>query len=191
MRARDALASLRGDPSGMVFDPAELEQGASAVLLAKEIGSILERHYAGHRWYLEVDDRGGIIKIFAGTCSGQWGYILKLADVQSSPGALRRAIVQAGGEILERFHQPAGPYNREAWLAAPRYLTGELKPDLSDKSAKVRRRERDEAIDDAIKKGALELKHVDEGGERHIIVRESRARDPADTAEARMRRSKC
>lgn len=169
-----------GDPNGMVYDPGQLLQGASSVILCKEIGELLERHYSGHQWFIEVDNHGGIIKIWAGSCSGEWGFMLKIADVQNSPGALRRAIVAAGGEILERYSQPPGRYNREAWLAAPRYATGELKPELSDKPASTRRRERDEVIDRLVREGAIEMDWVDHGDSRHLFMKDNRDDSPKE-----------
>lgn len=182
MRYQDALRNWYfdgGDPNGMVYDPAHLVQHASAVILAKEIGELLERFYSGHQWFIEVDEHGGIVKLWAGSCSGEWGFIIKMADIQDERGALRRAIIRAGGEILERFNQPIGRYDRDAWLAAPRYATGELKPNITDRPKHVRRRERDETIDRLIRQGAIQLEHVDQGNTRHLLMRD--ARDIAPT----------
>lgn len=145
-----------GDPEGIVYHPGEIAEHASAVGLAKEIGDWLERTYPGYGWGITVDPRGGVIHLRALKLHGEWGYVLKLADVQSDPH--RREVRRAAGEILERFRQPLGPYSYEAWRRAPRDVSGMLRPDISDKEARTRRRARDDAFTQAVKRGCMSVR---------------------------------
>ena len=117
-----------GDPEGLVYHPDHIQEHASAVLLSKDIANYLEKHYpGGWAWAVSVDPRGGVVNIRSLTCSGDWGIVLKLEWVQRDPVATRRLTIAAGGEILERFGLRPGPYNYQAWQAAPRDITARPK----------------------------------------------------------------
>lgn len=179
-----------GDPHGIVHSPDELDEHASAVLLAKDIANYLEHTYPGWAWAVETDPRGGIVNLRALKLSGEWGYILKLAWIQDDPVVRRRLVLKAAGEILERYGMPRAGYSYEAWKAGPRDIAGNPKPDLSDKSLKTRRRYRDEALTTAVKNGAVLLKVQDTptatGTHRRILLaggyrtREEQATDVRD-----------
>ena len=74
--------------------------------MAKEIAEHLHSHYAGHLWAVTV--RGGVAIIKALNISSLWGYVLKLADIQHDAGARMKAVMRAGGEILERARMARG-----------------------------------------------------------------------------------
>lgn len=175
MRFQDALGQRErfdgGDPDGMVYRSSQLTEDASTEILCKDAADLLETHYPGHVWMIGPDPRGGIFTIRAGTCSGEWGYILKLDDIQWSPNGFKKAILKAGGEILERFGLRVGAYDYQNWLGAPRDATGMLKPDISDKDSRVRRKSRDEDLTKAVKQGDAELGVIDDGGTRHVYIR--------------------
>lgn len=143
-----------GDPEGIVLDPKQLHMSASSVLLAKRIGDLLERKYPGWLWAIEVDERGGVTTVRSLRLSGQWGWRVKTVRIQDDPQL--KLIQNGAGEILERFRQRRGAYNRDQWRAAPRYL-GMVDFDISDKSAKTRRRHRDDALTEAVKTGRVKL----------------------------------
>ena len=133
----------------------------STVLLVKRAPDLLEKHYPGWAWAVQPDERGGVMNIFSFKLSGEWGYRFRLKDVQGDPKVCDPKIVRAGGEILERFGVPRGKYSYELWKATRKDIAGVAKADLSDKSAKVRRRQRDDALGDALKRGLVKLQYRD------------------------------
>ena len=70
--------------------------------LVKRIGEVLDFHYPGHPWAVEVNKRGGYAKITIPDLLGpNWGMVLHLdRDITDA------MIVRCGGEILERFKLP-------------------------------------------------------------------------------------
>jgi hypothetical protein len=164
-----------GDPHGMVYDPNQIQEHASAVLLAKDLADHLEKHYPGWAWAIEADPRGGVVNIRSLKCHGEWGVILKMEWVQREPKAARRLALESGGEILERFGIRPGPYSYEAWVAAPRDISGMLRPDLSDKHKRIQRFQRDQAFSRAVDSGDVKVRtedtaRADGSTHRRIIV---------------------
>jgi hypothetical protein len=158
-----------GQPHGLVYRPDDIEEHASAVLLAKDIADYLEKEYNGWLWAIEVNSKGGTFNIRSLRLSGEWGYVGKLAWVDD-PVARKRIVLAGAGEILERYGMKAGTYNHEAWANGPRDLAGRPKPDLSDKRTKVQRRARDEALTQAVKDGEVTVRYEDShlrDGSRH------------------------
>jgi hypothetical protein len=146
---------------GVVFHPDNIEEHASAVLLAKDIADYLERQYQGWLWALGVDSRGGVVTIRSMRLSSEWGYVIKLDLIQHDPKVRQRLVLKAAGEILERYGCRAGAYDREQFARIRRDLAGRPAPDLTDKPVRVRRRERDEALTAAVRSGAVTLRHQD------------------------------
>lgn len=75
--------------------------------MTKRIGQTLAQHYPKICWGVRVDHAQGIAMVQIPELMGATGqYVLKLADLASDPGL--KAVVRAGGEILERFRLPRG-----------------------------------------------------------------------------------
>lgn len=125
-----------GDPEGLVFDASALRCSASLVLLVKGAADALERHYPGWMWAIQPDERGGVVNILSMRLSGKWGYTLLTSRLQFDTH--HRAVIKAGGELLERFGFKAGRYDREAWRHQRREL-GQLAADVSDQRKAVQR----------------------------------------------------
>lgn len=161
-------------PEGYVTTADELKCPASLVLLVKNIADTLERHYPGWLWAVRPDHLGGVIDIFSMRLSGQWGYRVLTKNIQND-ASLRLALI-AGGEILERFGQRRGPYSYSRWAAQPTRF-GMKDFDISDKSAKERRRRRDDDFTQAVRSGAIKLRVVDRktetGVQRDLYVQPS------------------
>jgi len=171
-----------GQPAGLVYHPDDIEQHASAVLLAKDIANYLEKEYSGWLWAIEVNSKGGTFNIRSLRLSGEWGYVGKLVWVDD-PVARRRIVLAGAGEILERFGMKAGAYNHELCARIPRDLAGQPKPDLTDKAGKVRRRARDDALTMAVRNGEVTVRHEDgrrrDGSRyRRILVASSKREEP-------------
>jgi hypothetical protein len=168
-------ADPNGDPEGLVYHPDDIVEHGSAVLLSKDIGNYLEKHYPGWAWAVSADPRGGVFNIRSLKCSGEWGVVLLLEWIQRDPKVAQRYAIAAGGEILERFGIRPGPYSYDAWAAAPRDVSGMLRPDLSDKHAKIRRFQRDQAFSRAVAEGSVQVRtqdtaRADGSTHRRIIV---------------------
>ena len=46
--------------------------------IAKQMTVVLDRHYPGHMWAVNVDSAGGVATVKNFRLSGQWGFVLKL-----------------------------------------------------------------------------------------------------------------
>lgn len=162
-----------GDPEGIVTHPDQLIGiDASLVVLVKDIANLLERHYPGWLWAVQPDKRGGVITLRSLRCSGKYGYVIHTRNVQNDPS--RRVALRAAGEILDRYGFKRGAFSYTQWAAAERYMGG-VSMDISDKSAKERRRYRDDAFSEAVRTGRIELRvkdnHTSTGVQRQIYLR--------------------
>jgi hypothetical protein len=79
------------------------ELDAANAAMCKLIGEKLAKHYPGHPWAVASEIEHGIVKI---ALQGfmQWSYIVHVKTLKGDPSL--RAIVRAGGEILERLRMP-------------------------------------------------------------------------------------
>lgn len=72
-------------------------------VLAKEIAETLHKHYAGWMWIVSIQDHNPIIRLGEAIQAG-WCYLINRNDLpQGSPEKLRKMILIAGGEMLERL----------------------------------------------------------------------------------------
>lgn len=152
--------------SEYVSNADDLDNRATTIVLCKNIGDTLERHYPGWLWAIQPDETGGILAIRALRLSGEWGYVFRLADLQGDSKVVAADVMRAGGEILERFGVPRGTYRYEDWARTTKDIAGLAMPDLSDKHAKVRRHQRDAALTNALQFGTAKL-----------VIRETTDRD--------------
>ena len=73
---------------------------AASAVLAKQSLATLEKHYPGWGWSVEVDDVQGTMVVRVGRiATGKWGFMLHIKKVDPEG----RAVMRAGGEILERY----------------------------------------------------------------------------------------
>lgn len=167
IKTPDQLRDKHAEPDGFVSKPNQIQARASTVLLCKDIGDKLEKLYPGWLWCVNADERGGVINIFSMKLSMQYGYIIHIDKIQNDPS--RAMAMKAGGEILERYGQPRGPYNYQRWAAAKRKF-GLLDFDISDKDRSTIRRRDDKIFNDALRRGDFKLRIVErqfEGGRVH------------------------
>ena len=99
------------------------------IALAKRIWEVLQFHYPGHYWVTGANHEQGIVRIEFPMFT-MWPYILKIADLKADPGM--KQVVDAGGEILERYRIPRSGFTVANLVAAqnmwkPRW-TSRLKP---------------------------------------------------------------
>jgi hypothetical protein len=81
--------------------PDEARQALESDKLCKEIGAELIKHYPNRKWFVEVSVRGGVAQIQSPAISQQYGYSIHLND--KTHDQLMRAVVRAGGQLLEMF----------------------------------------------------------------------------------------
>lgn len=82
------------------------EHEAQELVLARELAELLEKHYPGYLWAVNVTLHGGMATIQALALSGEWGCYVPLARILNDPQ--RRYVVQCGGELLERYRVHRG-----------------------------------------------------------------------------------
>lgn len=89
---------------------------AMEVATAKWAGELLERHYAGHPWKVEV--KGGMILISIPPLMGALHhYAVKISDTLTDPGG-QRTVLRGAGEILERYQIPRQRFDLDHWRQA-------------------------------------------------------------------------
>lgn len=83
--------------------------------LARSAAEILCDHYPGWTWAVNAEAKLGILSVFNAALTGNfpWGMRVKLGEADT-PERWKRAIVNAGGELLERFGCPRGPMTESA-----------------------------------------------------------------------------
>lgn len=94
------------------------------VRLSRQIGEVLEKHYPGYMWAVHANTEGGVADIHNLALHGLWGFRLKLSKVMSDPSL--KCVVDAGGELLERYNMKRGKFNEDHWRDAPRDVSGQL-----------------------------------------------------------------
>lgn len=86
---------------GHTFEAAEQRFGADVL-------AILEQHYPTHFWKVGVDFAQGIATVSIPILMGPTArYVLHLTRIANLPD-MRKAVIEAGGHILERFRIPRG-----------------------------------------------------------------------------------
>jgi hypothetical protein len=68
--------------------------------LAKQVGELLYEFYPNWMWAVEIQDHGPFIRLLNAPVQG-WGYYVNPKDLLT-PSTLRKNILHAGGEMLER-----------------------------------------------------------------------------------------
>ncbi len=76
------------------------EKTVADVAMAKSIGELLTLHYAGHPWFAMVDSHQGVATIAIPALMKNFRYIIPLQLLTD------KAVIEAGGHILERFKIP-------------------------------------------------------------------------------------
>ncbi len=89
-------------------------------VLAKNVCDTLRKHYPGHWWKVNVEEKQGVVYIFHMILSPIYGYVVHIKDI----GPDHKVIVRAGGHVLEAFGMSRGKASREAVRNMPRDFTG-------------------------------------------------------------------
>ena len=92
--------------------------------LAKNVAEKLEEKYPGWLWAVHVMD--GVVGVKSMRLSGQWGFVLHADKIDND----YKAVVNAGGEILERYRQHRGKFNQTKYEDLEMDDRGRLNGDL-------------------------------------------------------------
>ena len=82
------------------------EDAVKEMGLAQAMAELLNKHFPGYLWAVNVNLRGGMATVQALALSGEWGCYIPLARVVNDPQMLY--VKQCGGEILERYRVQRG-----------------------------------------------------------------------------------
>jgi len=79
---------------------------ANDEILAKRAADMLNKHYPGYIWAVNVnsEEKGGVLIIKNFSVSYRYGYVLHIAKLD----AKLKKVLMAGGEILERARMARG-----------------------------------------------------------------------------------
>jgi hypothetical protein len=100
-------------PGGAVFDPMRRARGMVTSLderVTKDLLHILHQHYAGHRWVVEVKTEQGVAFVRNLFAHPHYGFVIHLRNCLS-PADIKAVAIESGGELLERFGLPRGPFD--------------------------------------------------------------------------------
>lgn len=124
-----------GEPEGVIQDVNNFHPGyhSSSILIVKDIGTYVNKHYPGWAWMVQVNEFGHMIEIFNHHLHDKYGYRIRMEDIMNDP---RRLTVHQGcGEILERFgmkRMGLSGENLTLLAGALRDGAGNCIPDVSD-----------------------------------------------------------
>lgn len=130
MTTQTPAVHFHGDESNLLIgNDYASQQDALDMALAKDYADALNTAYPGHLWAINVQGAQGIATIHNLMLSGKYGYLLHLNKRYSASEA-RKAVVMAGGEILERFKVSRGRMDEGKMNAMPVDFAGNPIGDL-------------------------------------------------------------
>ena len=141
-----------GEAEGEVDHPDEFDAHSSLRIVAKEGMNLLQLHYPGHLWAIQINVFGRMFNIFNHALHDMWGYTIRADEVEHEP--TRRRFVTAGGELLERFGLRRGRFNIDEYARLRKDIRGRCIPILNDlEHAAAKKELRKRAIVEAIEQG--------------------------------------
>ena len=154
------IMQLEKEHPEYVHSPAELMGiSGSLAILTKDTADKLEKHFPGWLWTINPDEGAGMMYIYSLRLSGEFGYKLKILDIQNDE--TRKFAIRAGGEILERYGIKRGRYHRDLLRGKIADLRGNFIPDLTDNSQRDQKRNRDRTLTKAIDEGKIKFRAED------------------------------
>lgn len=96
---------------------------ATDLVLARNMAETLHRHYPGHLWAVTCEQ--GVATVRNLLLSGQWGFVLRVAE-QYSASEFERNVIRAGGEVLERYRLSRGRLRDEEYENLPADFAGRI-----------------------------------------------------------------
>ena len=94
-------------------------------ILARNVAEKLENKYPGWLWAVRVID--GVVGVKSMRLSGNWGFILHADKIDND----YKIVVNAGGEILERYRQNRSEFNEDRYMELEVDNKGQLNGDFA------------------------------------------------------------
>ena len=83
------------------------ETAMADAAICRAVGEELMQLYPRHRWAVQADSFAGVVNVrllySGGSKVSQFGYMLHISTLMSGENTARKAIMRAGGELLERY----------------------------------------------------------------------------------------
>lgn len=98
-------------------DGGSMQQDLVDIEIAKQMSAVLQQHYPGHSWGVNVNTAGGVATIMNLKLSGQWGFLLHLNAFSASE--YNRRVIMAAGELLEHYNLSRGRFRASEIDALP------------------------------------------------------------------------
>lgn len=102
---------------------------ANDYVTAKNAAEVLHKHYPGHLWAVSVDKAARMLDVRNLALSGNWGFRISLPKLFSGT-SFDKAVMRAGGELLERYRVSRRSANPEELAALPVDFSGNHRPIL-------------------------------------------------------------
>ena len=121
MRNRQVKLIRDHDETLDLSDPKQAEIHRREMSVASNVMNVLQRHYPGHPWMVRVDGKGAykaaLINLLA-IMRPQDHYVIPIPVLLGgSINDFRRLVINAGGEIMERFAIPRSGFIEDPFLA--------------------------------------------------------------------------
>ena len=143
-----------------VASPADLLGiSASLAILVKDTADKLEKEFPGWLWTLNPDESAGMLYLYSLRLSGEYGFKMRIGDIENDE--TRKFAMRAGGELLERFGCPRKRYRYRYLANKMKDLRGNYIPDMTDRSQRDQKRERDRVVTKALDEGHIKFRAED------------------------------
>lgn len=124
-RSRSRLPAIHSKRHGFTRQTVEHEhmdegpdpKAAADLALTARVAAVLETHYSGHPWRVMVDHKQGVVLISLPLVMPKnRHYVLHIEALKTDPAL--RAVMRAGGELLERYNVPRSGFSLTPFLEA-------------------------------------------------------------------------
>ena len=165
------LLDLERQKPDYVAEPHELMGiSASLAILVKDTADKLERLYPGWLWTLNPDENAGMLYLYSLRLSGEFGYKFRIGEIENDEK--RKFAMRAGGELLERYGCPRKRYKHKYLKGLMLDIRGNYIPDLTDRSQKEQKVNRDRTVTKALNEGSIRFRAHDTTQEDGSVHRE-------------------
>lgn len=159
---------VNAEPEGEISHPEQFDEKAGLRILAKDGMALLEKHYPGWRWAIQINRFGRMMNIFNLDLHDAWAYTIRIMEIEHDP--TRHVFLIAGGEILERFGFERKGIDYDKLAHMRRDLRGRGIPELTDlEHAAAKKARRMKKIAEALRAGRVRINPLTKAIEVGII----------------------